>query len=331
MATQIPASAGYHHITALARDPRANVAFYVGVLGQRLVKRTINYDDPSTWHLYYTDAVGSPGSVLTFFPNPMTRSPRRGSGETAATAYAAPLGTLGWWRDRLKGNNIEVTEFTRFSQPGLAFEDHDGMSLEIIETPLAERSWFVPIDPGKPYAKAQGAQGGPIPEDKSLRGFHSATLDVDGYEHSAKLLTEVFGLTPIGNEINRFRFARLDENSEPLPASTIDLRCRPALQRARMGHGSVHHIAWRASNDEHEVALREALIARGLNPTPVIDRQYFHSVYFREPGGVIYEIATDQPGFAADEPLETLGEGLKLPAWLEPQREAIFAALPPIA
>jgi glyoxalase family protein len=330
MAQQHVGSAGYHHITVLGRDPRANAAFYVGVLGQRLIKRTVNYDDPGTWHLYYADAVGSPGSVMTFFPNPMTRDARRGVGEAGAVAYAAPVGSLGWWRDRLKAAGVQATEFTRFDQPGLAFTDHDSTPLEIIETPLAERSWFVPLDPAAPDASSQAAHGGPVPQDMALRGFHSATLDVDGYEHSAALLTDVLGFTLVGNELDRFRFARQDDTGSPLPAATIDLRCRPALQRARMGAGSVHHIAWRASDDQHELAIRAALIGKHQNPTPVIDRQYFHSIYFREPGGVIYEIATDQPGFAIDESVDTLGRSVMLPRWLEPQREAIVRALPPM-
>lgn len=329
--TQTPlATSGIHHITALARDPKANIAFYVGVLGQRLVKRTVNYDDPTTWHLYYADAVGSPGSVLTFFPDPRTRAPRHGSGETAATAYAAPMGSLDWWRDRLKSAGIETTDFVRFKEHGIAFVDHDGMGLEIIESALAEGSAFVPVDPEAPYATAQREHGGPIPIDKALRGFHSATMDVDGYEHSAQLLMHVFGLAAMGNEINRFRFARRDEAGNVLPASTVDLRCRPSLDRARMGHGSVHHIAWRAADDEHEHALRAELVSRGQNPTPIIDRQYFHSIYFREPGGVIFEIATDPPGFTTDEPLERLGERLMLPSWLGDRRAEVEMGLPAV-
>ena len=324
------ATPGIHHITALARDPKASIAFSAGVLGQRLVKRTVNYDDPSVWHLYYADERGTPGSVMTFFPNPDARPPRFGSGELSATAYGVPPGALGFWNDRLTQAGITTSPFQRFGEQGIAFADHDGTRLEIIERQDAERSAFIPIDPAAPHAQRQRDHGGLIPQNMALRGFHSATLDVDGYEHTARLLTGVFGLEPAGSAGERYRFERRDERGRTIPAGTVDLRCRPALDRARMGHGSTHHIAWRAADDEHEHALRAELVSRSHNATPIIDRQYFHSIYFREPGGVIFEIATDPPGFAIDEPLDRLGEKLTLPSWLEERRSEIEPALPAI-
>ncbi|MGP1345141.1 MAG: ring-cleaving dioxygenase [Phycisphaerales bacterium] len=330
MTTAALATPGIHHITALARDPKPNIAFYAGLLGQRLIKRTVNYDDPSVWHLYYADDRGTPGSVMTFFPNPDARRPRFGSGELSATAYAAPPGSLGFWHERLTKAGITAAPFQRFGEQGIAFADHDGTRLEIIERVDAQPSRFVPVDPAAPHAKRQHDHGGPIPTDMALRGFHSATLDVDGYEHSARLLTGVFGLEPAGSAGERYRFERRDQRGRTIPAGTIDLRCRPALDRARMGHGSTHHIAWRATDDEHEHALRAELVSRGHNATPIIDRQYFHSIYFREPGGVIFEIATDPPGFTTDEPPDHLGESLMLPTWLEERRNEIANSLPPL-
>lgn len=307
-----PTITGIHHITAIAGDPQGNLDFYADVLGLRLVKRTVNFDDPTTYHLYYGNETGGPGTILTFFPWRGMPSGRRGHGQVVTTAFSVPEGSLGYWRERLEsfGSLAEPPE-ERFGDTVLAFSDPDGLKLELVAHEEAE---------AMPAWKAS-----PVPVERAIRGFHSAALCLGSYERTASLLTERFGFEDAGREGNRFRF---EAPGGPGPGRRVDLVCAPDMPVGRMGIGTVHHIAWRARDEEEQKVWRERILAHGLDVTPVLDRHYFRSIYFREPGGVLFEIATDPPGFAVDEPLARLGGSLTLPPWLEPARQRIEAALP---
>ena len=305
---------GLHHITAVAQDPQKNVDFYRNVLGQRLVKKTINFDDPGTYHFYYADAAGTPGSVLTFFPWPDVPQAARGNGSTNALAYNVPDGAFGFWQEHLKKNGVQTAPVEqRFGVDVLPFDDPSGLRIELIgsDQPAGTQSWL----------------DGPIDARFALQGFHSATLWLDQVEPTAELLTKQMGYTFSGQEGSRYRFA----GGPGALGSLIDIVQRPAGSPAIFGAGSVHHIAFRVPDDQSQLDYQRALRAAGLGVTEVRDRSYFHSIYYREPGGVLFEIATKNPGFAIDEPLERLGEALKLPGWLEPQRLEIENLLAPIS
>ena len=309
MERQIP---GVHHITAIAGDPRRNVAFYIGVLGQRLVKKTVNFDDPGTYHLYYGDEVGNPGTILTFFP--FTGIPRgtRGVGQVAAVAFAIPAASLAYWRERLAAHGVTIEDAeTRFGERVLAFADPDGLQLELVatEASASESVW---------------AQG-PVPAEHAIRGFHAATLWVRSHEPTRRVLTELMGFRFAGEEGDRIRYAAGDSAS-----GLVDVVAMPAAPQGNGAAGTVHHIAWRTPDDAEQLEWRSELARHGLNVTPVRDRQYFHSIYFREPGGVLFEIATDPPGFAIDESVAALGTGLMLPPWLETHRAELAQILPPL-
>jgi catechol 2,3-dioxygenase-like lactoylglutathione lyase family enzyme len=279
---------GIHHITAIAGDPQRNLDFYTGTLGLRLVKLTVNFDDNGTYHFYFGDAEGRPGSILTFFPWPGAYPGRQGTGQATLISFAVP--SLAGWAEKIPGAVAGI----RFGRNVLEFADPDGMRLELVET------------------------GG---EGSEITGFHGVTLSEAGYEATARLLVETFGYTPAGEAGNRFLFAA--------PAGdVVELLCQPDGRRGSMGAGTVHHVAFRAETDEIHRAWQAKIAALGFNVTPVLDRQYFHSIYFREPGGVLFEIATDPPGFTTDESLEALGTALKLPPWLEPARDHIEQILP---
>lgn len=305
---------GLHHVTAIASDPQRNVDFYRNVLGQRLVKKTVNFDAPDTYHFYFADEVGNPGSVLTFFAWPNMRRGVRGNGETNAVAYNVPVESLSFWQDHLKQHGITAKDIeTRFGQKVLAFTDPDGMSVELIEAANLPK-----IDVWK---------DGPIPEAYALHGFHSVTLWLDDIRPTAELLTAQMGFRAGSRDENRYRFT-----SDPNVAGhTIDLVERRGKSRAGFGVGSIHHIAFRTPTDEQQLEYRSLIRSAGFGVTDVMDRSYFHSIYFREHGGVLFEIATDTPGFAIDEPVEALGESLKLPEWYEPNRTAIEENLPVIS
>ncbi|NWF64777.1 MAG: ring-cleaving dioxygenase [Chloroflexi bacterium] len=301
---------GLHHVTAVARDPQRNVDFYRNVLGQRLVKRTVNFDSPDTYHFYFADATGSPGSLLTFFAWPNMRRGVRGNGETNAVAYNVPVGSLDFWQERLKQKGITPASIeSRFGQSVLAFTDPDGMGVELVEA--------------QHLPAIQHWEEGPIPQAYALSGLHSITLWLDEVEPTSALLLQGMGYQFSGAEVNRHRFkSDLSELGH-----IVDLVHRPGKMQAGFGAGSIHHVAFRASTDEEQLEYRSALSSAGFRVSPVMDRSYFHSIYFREQGGVLFEIATDTPGFLIDETKEGLGETLKLPEWFEMNRAEIEASL----
>ncbi|MGH8045818.1 MAG: ring-cleaving dioxygenase [Chthoniobacterales bacterium] len=303
---------GLHHVTAIASDPQRNLDFHSGVLGLRLVKRTINFDDPGSYHFYFGDNSGTPGSILTFFPWPNAHRGKRGTGEVTATAYAIPAESVGYWLERLKQHRVNVERTSaRFGEEVLRFTDDDGMVIELIATsqPGAVRTW----------------DDGPVPAEHALRGFHSVSLSLDDPADTARLLTETFGYKPAGEAENRFRFTSTADIGQ-----VIDLVQAPKPVPGGLGAGSVHHVAFRATDDTAQLDWRKELKLQRYGVSPVMDRTYFHSIYFREPGGVLFEIATDGPGFATDESVEELGTQLQLPSWMESSRSRIEEILPKI-
>jgi len=305
---------GLHHITAMSGDAQRTLDFYHGLLGQRLVKRTVNFDDPGTYHFYFADEVGTPGTVLTFFPWPHARRGVPGNGEAGAVAYSIPRGAADFWRDRLTRHGVIPGEpRTRFGEAVLSFRDPDGILIELVESdaPASIRHW----------------SEGPVPQANALRGFHSVTLWLAETGPTAAVLTGQLGYRLVGQEGARTRYAGAAGDV----GLYVDLLQRPQQPRGRFGAGSIHHIAFRTVDDSEQSEYQAALRTAGLGVTAVQDRQYFHSIYFREPGGVLFEVATDAPGFLYDEPVAALGSALRLPPWLEPRRAEIEAALPAIA
>lgn len=303
---------GIHHVTAIASDPQANVDFYAGLLGLRMVKKTVNFDDPGTYHLYYGDEQGSPGTILTFFPWPGARRGSRGAGQATVTSFAVPEGALSWWRHRLSAAGVVVADSVeRFGEDSFTFLDPDGLLVEMVaDSSAAERA---------PWSD------GPVPEPQAIRGFHSMTLLEADAERTAELLTGAMGFRLEGQKGERSRFSFGEDGA---PGTVLDVIHRPGESVGRVAAGSVHHIAFRVAGDEEEVAWQRRLMEAGMGVTEVKDRQYFHSIYFREPGGVLFEIATDPPGFTLDEPLAELGKSLQLPPWYESRRQEIEAVLP---
>jgi glyoxalase family protein len=307
------AVSGIHHITAMAGAPQDNIDFYVRVLGLRLVKRTVNFDDPYTYHFYFGNEAGEPGTILTFFPwGAASLHGRIGTAQVSVTAFSIPPDSVNYWIERLATHDVVFDgPDTRFDETVISLRDPDGVALELVTSARDGRAAWT---------------GGEIPEAHAVRGFHHATLSLEGYERTAELLTTSLGFRKIAESGNRFRFAA----GEACPGALVDLLCEPDRSHGSMGVGVVHHIAFRVATDDDQLAIRDALRAAGANVTPVIDRQYFHSIYFREPGGVLFEIATDPPGFLIDEAPDDLGMHLKLPSWLEPQRAKIEARVTPI-
>ena len=308
------ASSGIHHVTAIASDPQRNLEFYSGVLGMRMVKRTVNFDDPTTYHFYFGDGEGSPGSILTFFPWPGSRRGRQGAGQVAVTSFSILPSAVGFWIERFIRYRVEFEHpRTRFDEERvITFKDPDGFMGELVAHPSAEAR--------------KGWDGPHVPVEHSIRGIYSVTLWQESCDLTGKLLTESLGFEPVREQASIFRYAAAGRG----PGSVVDLRCVPGLWSGSMGAGTVHHVAFRAPDDAAQTAARNDLVEKGFNVTPPIDRDYFHSIYFREPGGVLFEIATDPPGFTVDEPLDKLGQTLKLPAWLESRRFEIEALLPNI-
>jgi glyoxalase family protein len=306
--------AGLHHVTAIAADPQANVDFYMDVLGLRLVKRTVNFDAPDTYHLYYGDERGNPGTILTFFPWPGARRGRRGAGQVTTTSFSIPSGSSDFWLERLARHDVAIDGPTvRFGEPVIAFTDPDGLQVELIaqDRPAASQHWA----------------DGPVPAASAVRGFHSVTITANRSEQTAGLLTRVMGFQRTSTEGHRTRFVAGDGTA---PGACVDIVEAPGESRGIVAVGTVHHIAFRTPSDRDQMEWRGALTAAHVEVTPPMDRQYFHSIYFNEPGGVLFEIATDPPGFTRDEAVAELGSHLKLPPWLETNRSQLEAILPPL-
>jgi glyoxalase family protein len=305
---------GLHHITAFCGDPRINHRFYTGVLGLRFVKRTVNFDDPGTYHLYYGDGAGSPGTILTFFPWVGVPPGRKGTGQAVAVAFRAGEASLEWWKKRLGENKVAVRgPSPRLGETFIEFEDPDGLALEIV----AARG-------GPPPTAAW--KKSPVPAEHALRGFHTVAISEAEIGLTHALVTEVMGFRLVGDEKGRRRY----EASQGGLASFVDILNSRGGRAGFQGNGMIHHIAFRVADDAAQDHWRNLLIKLGYNVSPVMDRTYFHSIYYREPGGVLFEIATDVPGFAFDEPMETLGEKLKLPPQFEGRRAEIVRHLPPL-
>ncbi|MDQ4075505.1 MAG: ring-cleaving dioxygenase [Chloroflexota bacterium] len=306
-----PAVHGIHHVTAIAGDAQENLNFYVGVLGLRLVKKSVNQDDPGTYHLFYADGAGSPGTDLTFFPWPGLQSARLGAGMPVEVSFAVPRGSLDYWQQRLERFDVEGAPVEhRFGERTLPFTDPHGLRLAIVE--IDEERDFVPWE------------NSPVPLDHQLRGMHSTRLWENRLAQPEALLTEYLGFTPIDVEDGWHRYGADGGESGKL----VEVKELPSERRGRGGTGGIHHVAWRVHDSEEQMALQRKIQSVGLQPTPQIDRFWFKSVYFREPGGVLFELATDGPGFDRDEDPARLGELLILPPWLEGQRPQIEGALP---
>ena len=305
---------GIHHVTAFSGPVARNLDFYTDVLGLRFVKRTVNFDDPGTYHLYYGDETGQPGTILTFFPIAHAAPGRVGIGETQETAFRVPRASIGWWTHRFVEKGVpHESPVQAFGEPTLRFRDPDGMMLALVGVEVVEEA----------FAWA----GGPVPVEHAIRGFHGVTLLVVEAGPTAAILTDVLGFRETGREGVMVRLT-----SGAKAGGSVTLRAVGEFLPGRQGAGSVHHIAFRAADDAAQAEMVAKLTGtHGLAVTEQRDRQYFRSVYFREPGGVLFEIATDLPGFTVDEPAVSLGEALKLPSFLEPHRSRIAAQLPQIA
>jgi glyoxalase family protein len=303
---------GIHHITAIAGDAQGNVDFYGGILGLRLVKKTVNFDAPEVYHFYYGDESGNPGSILTFFPYGDLVKGRHGKGMLNTTCFSVPYSSIDYWQARLKKFGVATKHpQERFAgEVSMYFEDTDGLGLELVFSEKDNR---------------KGNSNGIIPPEHSIRGFYNAEIWLEGYERSAAVLTEQLDHQLIGEKGNRFRFAAIDA-----PGNYIDLVCAPDSMRGLPGNGTVHHIAFATPDARTQEEVRVRISKRMLNPTPVLDRNYFTSIYFREPGGVLFEVATSGPGFMVDEEKSKLGEGLMLPSQYEDYRGQLVKTLKPI-
>ena len=304
---------GIHHVTAIAGRAQKNIDFYTGVLGLRLVKKTVNFDAPEVYHFYYGDEKGLPGSILTFFPYGDIQAGRHGKGMLNTTSFCVPAASSGYWQERLKKFGVSFKPMQeRFEQESfLYFEDTDGLGLELVFNDSDQRS---------------GIPGGNIPAEHAIKGFYSVEIWEEGYERTAALLTEQMDHKLIAEKGNRFRFA-----ATATPGNYVDILCKPDSMRGLGGMGTVHHIAFNTADAHTQEQARIRIAQRMLNPTPVLDRQYFTSIYFREPGGVLFEIATTGPGFTIDEEQQHLGEALMLPGQYEPHRAAIEKAVDPLS
>ncbi|HSX04559.1 MAG TPA: ring-cleaving dioxygenase [Rhabdochlamydiaceae bacterium] len=302
---------GLHHVTCLSSDPQKNVNFYAGILGLRLVKKTVNYDATEIYHLYFGNEKGSPGTIITFFPYPGIPKGRKGKGQLTVTSFSIPENAIDYWLQRLKKFNVKHQKpAERFDEQFIYFEDFDGLGLELVVNNKDRR-------PGFTY--------GNVPEEFAIKGFYGITLSEECYEKTAELLTDQLDHALLTEKGHHFRFA---PNSNP--SSFVDIVCNPETLLGQPGYGTVHHVAFATATDATQLEARKKLEEAGLNVTPVINRNYFHSIYFREPGGVLFEIATIPPGFAIDEPFEHLGESFQVPPWEKENRKKIEAQLIPV-
>lgn len=302
---------GFHHITAIAGNAKRNHDFYTRVLGLRFIKKTVNFDDPGTYHFYFGDESGTPGTILTFFPWERITKGKQGTGMTTETGYAVPAGSLDFWRERLRHNDVRITgEGNRFGEAYVSFEDPDGLPLSMVVPGSA--------DTRRPWETAE------VNTTVATRGFHSITLSLGSVTETAKVISDIFDYTLAERDGNRHRY-RTDAVGN---ASIIDLLEAPGQPRGINAGGTVHHVAFRVRNEEVLMQYREKVLRHGLSITPKIDRNYFFSLYFREPGGVLFELATDNPGFGIDESVDELGTHLKLPPQYEARRAEIEKILP---
>jgi glyoxalase family protein len=302
---------GLHHITAIAGDAQSNYDFYTKTLGLRLVKKTANFDDPQTYHFYFGDEVGTPGTILTFFPWKNVRQGGNGAGMATEIGYSVPIGSLDFWKKRFEALNVRHEDIhKRFGEKYLPFQDPDGLWLSLIET--------------KKPDERKGWETAEIKSDAALKGFHTVTLTLNNIKATTEILTDVFGYEQQEQDGNITRY----QTSTVENAALVDLLESPGAQRGLNAGGTNHHVAFRVENEEALMAFREKILGRGLHITEKINRDYFFSLYFREPGGVLFEIATDNPGFATDETVEELGTSLQLPDRYENMREQIQKGLP---
>lgn len=302
---------GLHHITAIAGNAKRNHDFYTKILGLRMVKKTVNFDDPYTYHFYFGDEVGTPGNILTFFPWSGVKQGRNGTGMATAIGYSVPKDSLSFWADRFERHGVSHNvPQDRFGEQYLSFRDPDGLDIELIAGQEE--------DARKPWETEE------VKASVALKGFHSVTLSLKGIQHTAEILTSIFGYRLLKQEGNRYRFV----TDAVEGANIVDLLEQPSVPAGINAGGTNHHVAFRVKDDVALMEFREKILSKGFNITPKIDRKYFYSLYFREPGGVLFELATDNPGFAVDEPVESLGSSLKLPLQYEASRKEIEAVLP---
>ncbi len=302
---------GMHHVTAIAGDPQANIDFYVNILGLRLVKKTVNFDDPFTYHFYFGDEVGNPGTLLTFFPwSSQAHRGKIGSGQLTVFSFSIPENSLGFWSDRLQQYDLSTSRSIRFGEEVLTAFDRDGFQFELIAAKDVRSGWL----------------RGSIPGEFAIRGFHGVTLSEIAENPTAGFLQSRLEFRGVGVEGNRTRF----ETGAGGSGAIVEILHEPNMPRGFMGLGTVHHVAFRTETPESQLVIRQDLVRSGADVTPVIDRNYFHSIYFREPGGVLFEVATDTPGFLIDEPKDKLGTSLKLPSQYEHNRSEIERTLPAV-
>lgn len=305
---------GLHHITAMSGFAQKNIDFYVGVLGLRMVKKTVNFDAPDVYHFYYGDTVGTPGTIFTFFPFGEGLPGRSGAGQATVTSFSIPQTSVDFWTQRLHEHGISYSgpEERSGQRQVLTFRDPDGITLELVAHEGAEQRL--------------GWQDGPVPADHAIRGFYSVTIKVKNQELTSALLTQVMGFRLLEQKGARYRY----EVGEGGPGAIIDVISQEDARNGSQSIGTIHHVAWRVANEEALRRWQRILSDAGLHVTEVKDRSYFKSIYFREPGGVLFELATDEPGFAMDESVEELGTSLKLPEWLEDNRSTLESQLPPV-
>ncbi|WP_042351954.1 ring-cleaving dioxygenase [Bacillus massiliigorillae] len=300
---------GIHHITAIVGHPQENVDFYAGVLGLRLVKKTVNFDDPGTYHLYFGNEGGAPGTIITFFPWANAHQGKLGSGQVGVTSYVVPVGAMSFWEERLTKFNIEFAKMERFGEQYLTFVDPHGLLLEIVEREDGDKNTW---------------RFGDVSPNVAIKGFGGATLLSSKPESTAKLLENVMGLEKVGQEGDFLRLRSIGDIG-----NVIDIKLS-VVERGQMGVGTVHHIAWRAKDDADQLDWKQHVSQHGYGVTPVRDRSYFNAIYFREHGEILFEIATDPPGFAHDESHETMGQNLMLPPQYEVHRGQLEDVLIPL-
>ena len=302
---------GIHHITAIAGNAKRNYDFYTRILGLRMVKKTVNFDDPQTYHFYFGDEVGSPGTILTFFPWERVKKGHNGAGMATEIGYSVPASSFGFWEARFSQYNIRIKDRgIRYGEEFMTFEDPDGLELSLIASKNEDKriAWGTTE----------------VSPENGLKGFHSITLSLRNVQPTADILMGIFGYKYVGQEGNRFRYQTDTVDN----AAIVDIIEVPAAPNAHNAGGTIHHVAFRVKDEAVLMKFRETIVAKGFNITPKIDRNYFYSLYFREPGGVLFEIATDNPGFSVDEEVSQLGKGLKLPAQYEAHRKEIEKILP---